>query len=727
MTLKKITALFIYLVSISRVFAAQSVSIDIRCPQTPRIQYAAGRLTDALAKNGIEIGSKEDGKAIQIILQKEESVKDPEHFTLKKDAGKSLYILGSDDSGILYGCLELIDRVKDEGGFPATINIADGPAFKLRGPCIGMQKPYILKGYGEYNYPYTPELFPFFYDRRQWVCYLDMLVENRMNTLYLWNGHPFSSLVRPADYPEALDVSEEVFKKNQEIFHFLTTEADKRGIWVVQMFYNIHISKNLAEKHNLPTLNDRPNELLSDYTRKSIAEFVKNYPHVGLLVCLGEALTQDKDIWLRDVIIAGVLDGMKQAGLKDEPPLIVREHTMDDDASVIIRAGLEKYSNLYTMMKYNGEALTTARPQGPWAELHRQLSEITPNHISNVHILANLEPFRYGAARFIQQCTQAIRDIHHCNGIHLYPLAYWDWPVSPDKTDPPLMQVDRDWIWFAAWARYAWDPDRDPEKEDLYWIDQLAARYGCSKETASLILEAYDQAGQCAPKLLRRFGITNGNRQTMSLGMTLDQFVRPEKYNLWPRLVDSDSPPGERLAEFVEKEWKKQSHEGETPAQVMSEVLTASGKASEAIEQAAPGITEDKEEFARLKNDIQCIDSMSFFYVLKAHAAMAVLRYDRSKNFDDLKGAKASLRQSLEAYRKLTELTENTYRYANSLQTGTRKIPFKGAGGAFKHWTECLPVYEQEYQRFCEKVDEIESSDTPKDLDWLMSGLTDQE
>ena len=34
------------------------------------------------------------------------------------------------------------------------------------------------------SYPYTPESFPWFYDKEQWIKYLDMLVENRMNSLY---------------------------------------------------------------------------------------------------------------------------------------------------------------------------------------------------------------------------------------------------------------------------------------------------------------------------------------------------------------------------------------------------------------------------------------------------------------------------------------------------------------------------------------------------------------
>ena len=83
-------------------------------------------------------------------------------------------------------------------------------------------------------------------------------------------------------------------------------------------------------------------------------------------------------------------------------------------------------------------------------------------HVVNVHILANLEPFRYGAPRFIQKSVQAVRDRLGARGLHVYPLAYWNWPNC--RTDEQLLkQYQRDWIWFEAWARYAWNPDVDPD------------------------------------------------------------------------------------------------------------------------------------------------------------------------------------------------------------------------------------------------------------------------
>ena len=54
--------------------------------------------------------------------------------------------------------------------------------------------------------------------------------------------------------------------------------------------------------------------------------------------------------------------------------------------------------------------------------------------IENVHILANLEPFRYGSPDFIQQSVIGMHEVMGGNGLHLYPQAsYWDWPYSADS------------------------------------------------------------------------------------------------------------------------------------------------------------------------------------------------------------------------------------------------------------------------------------------------------
>src|SRR5436189_3316608 len=427
-----------------------------------------------------------------------------ESFSLSVDKNK-IKINGNDESGILYGCLALMDRIKATKSLPQRLNLTDVPEMVLRGQCIGLQKSTYLPGRNVYEYTYTPETFPWFYDKRLWLQVLDSMLKNRMNSLYLWNGHPFASLVRLKDYPFAVEVDDATFKKNEEVFRFLTSEADKRAIWVIQMFYNIIVSKPFAEHHKIKTQErERPIiPVIADYTRKSIAAFVEKYPNVGLMVCLGEAMEgvgNDDIEWFAKTIIPGVQDGLKALGKTEEPPIVLRAH--DTDAPAVMKAALPLYKNLYTEAKFNGEALTYARPRGSWAQLHQTLSKLGSVQIENVHILANLEPFRYGSPDFIQQSVIGMHEVMGGNGLHLYPQAsYWDWPYSADsiKGGKRLLQIERDWIWYKAWARYAWKAKRNREDEINYWSKLLADKFGCNITDGKNILTAYEESGEIAP------------------------------------------------------------------------------------------------------------------------------------------------------------------------------------------------------------------------------------
>lgn len=685
---------------------------------SPRIKYGTDKLTAALQKAGYKVALSAEGKLVNTgtvivagmyadaIVKKaaaawrlKPDTTGKEGFSIKSNT-HDFIIAGTDASGTLYGCLELAERVTNEKALPANLSYTDKPEMVLRGTCIGVQKPYYLPGRTVYEYPYTPETFPWLYDKGLWIQYLDSLVANRLNSLYLWNGHPFASLVRLKDYPYAVEVDDATFKKNEDLFKFLTTEADRRGIWVIQMFYNIIVSKPFAEHNHMKTQDrNRPIiPIIADYTRKSIAAFVAKYPNVGLMVALGEAMEgvgQDDVDWFCKTIIPGVQDGLKMLGRKDEPPIVLRAH--DTDAPRVMKDALLIYKNLYTEAKFNGEALTTYEPRGPWAELHRSLSRIGTVQIENVHILANLEPFRYGSPDFIQKCVQSMHSIYEANGLHLYPQAsYWDWPYTADKTQPRLLEVERDWIWYRTWARYAWSSTRDRMQEEDYWAGSLAAKYGCSVAQAKNIEEAYDQSGEISPKILRRYGITDGNRQTMTLGMLMTQLIDPKRYGLFPLLYNSESPFGEMIIEYALKEANDIPHVGETPIQVADEIIVHGDKAVAAIEKAAPYVTTNREEFNRLKNDMYCYQEMAKYYAWKARAAVQVLKFKYSNKVADLEKAVPMLEKSVAYFAELAGRTDTTYLYANSMQTQQRKIPVNGKNAKMKTWVELLPLYRQE-------------------------------
>ncbi|HTR39985.1 MAG TPA: hypothetical protein VMH87_00020 [Pseudomonadales bacterium] len=706
---KKIAFLLITL-SLAFAVRAETISIIIGTNAAPRVEFGAEKLIESLKSANLDASivqsEKVPGRKIHLETSHDPGI-NAEGFRFDLMGNNDIVITSGGDSGTLYGCLELAKRISEAGNLPTAdiANFHDAPAMTLRGTCIGLQKTYILPGRHVYEYPITPQLFPWFYNKQMWTEYLDFLVENRMNTLYLWSGHPFASLVRLKDYPCAVEVPDDVFQQNQEMYHWLSAECDKRGIWLIQMFYNIIVSKPFAEQNGISTQLSAPTPLTSDYTRKSIAAFVKEYPNVSLLVCLGEALkgSPNQIEWETNVIFPGLMDGMKAAGLKEEPPVIFRDHAFDPYA--VLPPAYQAYTNLYTQTKYNGESLTTWEPRGK--DQAAQLWEAKQGpHMVNIHLLSNLEPFRYGDVVFIQKCVQASRDRLGATGLHLYPLSYWNWPNSPDAVAPSLLQWHRDWIWFEAWSRYEWNPDIPEAQDHAFWISRLADFYG-NTNAAEKILQAYDDSGEVAPRLVRRFGITEGNRQTLSLGMTLDQLVNPQKYGAIPDLWLSQAPPGERLDEFVKKESGHESHTGETPDSIIAEVLSYSSNAVVAIDAAKPFVTKNRAEFDRLRNDVYCIQAMAQNYSAKAKAAELVLRYNDSHEISDMQAAETFLAESFTNYVKLSALASPAYQFANGMQTTQRKIPFSGgahSGGTNYLWSQLVPLYQKELMDFQAKV-----------------------
>lgn len=712
--------------------AEHKVNIVVAKDAINRVAFAAEYLQKHLTPMGFEVVTTNEARThrnaeVQILLNTASDTTGlkKEGFTITtqyKKGRASINVCGNDGTGCIYGCTELVERIKKDGTQHLPASYSDAPEMVLRGGCIGVQKPYLLPGRQVYEYPYTPELFPWFYDKKQWIEYLDMLVDNRMNSVYLWNGHPFASLVKLADYPFAVEVDDATFEKNKEIFAFLTNEADKRGIFVIQMFYNILVSKPFADHYGIKTQDrhraiDACDGKIRDYTYRSIKAFIENYPNVGLLVCLGEAMdTYEDDVeWMTKTILPAVKDGLKTLGRTDEPPVLLRAH--DTDCKMVMEASLPLYKNLYTMNKYNGESLTTYTPQGPWGETHRALAALGSTHISNVHILANLEPWRWSSPDFIQKTVNAMHNVHHANALHLYPQAnYWDWPYTADKMSDGSRQkqLDRDWMWYSAWGRYAWNCHRDRTKEIVFWNDTIADIYGTSRAAAAEIRIALEESGEIAPKLLRRFGITEGNRQSLLLGMFCSQLVNPYKYTVYPGFYESCGPDGEKLIEYVAKEHgaplpinqnfptnvnpkaaASKEHIGELPLQIVSEAMAHGDNAVKAIE-SVTCVTKNMDEFQRLHNDIHCYREFAYSFGLKVRACEHVLNYKYTGDISELEKAVPLLEEGLMHYRQLVSLTNDTYLHANSMQTSMRRIPIAGDDGKMKHWNELLPKYEEE-------------------------------
>lgn len=681
-------------------------SFHVEPSDAPCAAWGVERLKAAFAEAGVDVVA-EGGTAIRIAVDAAsitaESSRKPEGFQLivKPDG---IHIAGYDAPGLMYGCLELARRVHDAKGLPDQVDVAEAPTMTLRGTCI------LLMKLGLYDYPVTPAEFPFFYDKALWAEYLDFLAENHFNYIAFWNGHPFDYFVKLDKYPEAQDGLEAgLLERNHEMLMWLAREAEKRNIWLMFEFYNIHVSVYFAKAHNLPEHGiSEPTPLLRDYTGYCIERFVSEFPSVGLYICPGESLKLEHTPgWTNNVIFAAV----KRTG--KTPPIMVRSWGIDLKH---MKEVIGNYPRLYTERKFNVEMIagTEIDPENAdWAKL-------SGNHVVNIHCMGNLEPFRWSPPSYIQKCVQSSVNAG-ATGIHLYPRKAWRWPYGCDKTDKPELQWNRDWMWFEAWGRYAWNANRDAKTEKAYWVDLLAKRLGAN--AAPHVLNAYEAGADVLPGIQRLVWLGNDNHTVVGAGITLEQLQTAKGI---PFLDLRDTS---RIPEYIEA---LKSGTKPSPGNPVEFLARKTMEAQRAVWEAiatSPGTEESEKELQSLVSDVQAIRYVAKFYHHKLQAAVSKALLDAGVDVSkNAMSCVAHLASSLNDFRNLTSLTKSTYESMSDVPAWN---PSKSLPCPY-HWSDILPLFETEFRDTTDalktKVDraaDIELLAAAADLDGLsFSGST---
>ncbi len=678
------------LVSCALPMAGAALRVTLDPAATPRERYGASRLEAALDTPGIHLPAQ-----VRIIAAVRTSTlfagysglpefkeSDGEAFHLRR-AGNDWLVVGSDASGALYGCLELARRISAAKTLPEQIEVTDRPAFRIRGTNLFWMKQ------GDYNFPVVPKEFPWFFDRALMTRYLDELASNRYNTIFFWNGHPFPYFLKLAKYPEARMLSDTELEQNMDYLKWFTAEADKRGLWTVFHFYNIHVSPNFAKAHfneGVKEENPASTPLLAAYMRYCVSEFVNSYPSVGLMLTAGEALHVKSEEYVRDVIVAGIRDTGKK------PPLIVRQWWIDPNRyREIIRPS---YDNLYTMMKHNTEMIVSPHPD----PRHATWLSYGQSHIVNLHELGDVKPFRWGSPVWIQEMTQIWKSMG-MSGFHLYPMTSWMWPDALDQTDPHLSVIDRDRIWIEAFGRYGWQPERPPAEEEAFWRQKLATRFG-RPEAGAAVYDYYVKTGPILPGIQNLVNVYNMNYHPTAVGQeaSLNGILHSDR---WEGVGDYLARP---LDEFTlrryEQRYGKLSREArDQPPLSVKQFLGPHGKGVDplpladlfvamaeeslaGLEAAQPKVGREPEEYARFINDNRCVVRLARFYRAKIEAAIEKGRFDASDDPAHYERMLAKLDASLEEYRSLTRLATPAYRQATDLGPWYR---WDTVAGNFEH------------------------------------------
>ena len=452
-------------------------------------EFAAEKLSDALG-GGLEriplakatdkaniIAVCGEAEAASFGLELDEAVQKEGYQILRKE--ERLFILSRDESGAMYGLLDVAEQVRMSGGLDGVKERISNPRFPFR--AIKFNLPWS---------PYRPGPAANVHmetcrDLKFWQRFLDMMAENRFNALTLWNLHPFTYMVRPTNFPKACPLSDEEMTEWRSFWRALFRMAKERGIETYIINWNIVVSPEFAAAYGAKEYEDT-SPLVRRYMRECITQVIDEYEDLtGLGVTLADWMGGLKPKEAEDFVEETFLAGIKDA---KRPVKFIHRATLSGDPMelrrVIDHAALP--DPVWVEIKFNWShghstprlAITHDYESG---RLDDRFWSPAPTNYKIAWMVRNEDFFilRWGEPGFIRAHIAA-------NG-HDYVGGYFvgseGYIPAKDYSHKPGPHVtwdyafEKQWMFYMLWGRLLYDP----QTPDAVFETEGDRRYGAGQ------------------------------------------------------------------------------------------------------------------------------------------------------------------------------------------------------------------------------------------------------
>jgi hypothetical protein len=491
---------------------ALTVETVMRTHSAPA-EYAKRRLLTALAAPGIRESRRRGRVVLELDVDRNLGV---EAFTIRT-RGNRVSITGGDDRGLVYGALEAREQLANGVAIDALEATGTTPRLALR--AIKFNTPWDSYRPSSALDQHADTVR----DLAYWEAFLDMMVENRFNTITLWTMHPFTYMVRPKHFPEASRWSDAEFAQWQHLYREIFRLAKERGLDTYVVFWSIFVSEEFARAHDVATQNFYPHyyvpgdtsEITKRYLRESVTQMLEEYEDLdGIGVSHGEGMAgmtpAQRQQFVDEVYIQGALDVRRKRPVK----LIHRvpfSSGLDSGPGVsasveqITRDAMEKLDHrfagpIWVEMKFNwshGHS-TPKLVKVHGGKLGDTYFNPLPSNYRVAWMVRNEDFFalRWGQPDFIRAHIAA-------NGVQPYVGGYFvgseTYIPALDyftKLDHPQWKwaFQRQWLFYQLWGRLLYDP----QTPDAVFQAGFTRRYGAH---GADLLRAYALASQTPLRL----------------------------------------------------------------------------------------------------------------------------------------------------------------------------------------------------------------------------------
>ncbi len=658
-----------------------------------------------------------DGEAAQILKAENHLIpKVPEALSVwkTKKQNKPVWVVGGfDDTGLMYALLEVAKQISwspnSENPMSEVKEITEKPDVRERAISFYTMN----RAYWESR----------FYDENYWEKYLDVLAQNRFNSMVVIFGYENGGFLAPCypyffnieSYPnvEMVGISPEQQQKNLNALNRIIQMAHERGIRFSVGIWD-HIYRGGVQGGGIPGTKDAPDkpvpglvwgvnsDNLIDYTKTALTKFIKLVPDLDAI-----QFRMHNESGLKNHEQVGFWTDVFQMIKKDAPNLQfdLRAKELPDE---VVQSAIDNGIKFRITTKYWMEQM--GMPFHP--------TQINPEKSERRHSYADMlrYPKQYnmhwrlwngGTARILLWGDpEYVR--RFAESTHLYdgdgyevnePLATkmlaqpHDAPPF-DLLNPKYQYYDyefeRYWHLFQVFGRIGYNPKTDTE----LWKKEFETRFG--KKAAPFVESALHEASWILPRIVasvypyRGFPMTRGWAEKQRLG----------------NLEDYAKNSGSDIQQFANFDEEAQILiDGGETAKILPSMNSrwfenTSQDINKLIFEAEKiGGNTDNNEFISTITDLKILSNLALYHSRRIPAAVSYRLYERTMDAAALDEAISNERNAIEAWRQIVNAAGDVY--AENLMMGVSVADLTG------HWKDELVALEKGLKELEQKRKEL--------------------
>lgn len=496
----------ILLVVFTVLISCKSISESRFEQKSPLVKFAFTEIQSAIAQSNISQKLKFEFLIDTNLAE--------QSYKIRKDSKFGYTITGGDETGLMYGGIQLAEMIAIQKAIPELpVPVEGKPFIKERGLKFNIPLDIRTPSYQDAGDAAQHNILEM-WNMDFWKSYLDMMARNRYNVLTLWNPHPFPSLIKNEKYPDIalenvcgtsfpLDVDRvdepvakfiagcgisKVVLENLVILKKMTMDekiqfwrdvmkyAKERGVEVYFITWNIWMNsiappgwyreqenkKGTEGKYGIN--NDQENPKTIAYLREAVKEFILAYPDLaGIGVTAGENMEDrndefDREKWLWATYGEGVMDAKKVQ--PDREVKFIHRH-WQSGVDKMVTDFIGKYPDEINLSFKYARARMYAATAPRWADEYiKEYSKFGLKSWWNVRN-DDIFHFRWGNPAYASEFIKNIPPENLTAGYFMGSDGYvWGREfISKHPQSPRELEIDKHWYNFMLWGRMGYNPD----------------------------------------------------------------------------------------------------------------------------------------------------------------------------------------------------------------------------------------------------------------------------